>query len=113
MKKTVFCLLILTAFVLTASSPSPASRPVPRTLTGCVINGALFTVYKSHRKSVKPTVYRIKVHDFDLTPYEGSKIRLQGNLLPGDNFHPHPKTLKVLGACDKASWKAIQDYGPQ
>jgi hypothetical protein len=93
------------------STPSPASRPVPRTLTGCVINGALFTVYK--HKGVKPTVYRIKVHDFDLTPYEGSKIQLKGNLLPGDNFYPHPKTLKVLGGCDKTSWKAIQEFGPQ
>jgi len=112
MKKSALLMLILSAFMLTAPSPSPASRPVPRTLTGCVMNGVLYTVHKSHQKGVKPTVYRIKVHDFDLTHYEGSKIRLKGNLLPGDNFYPNPKTLKVMGACDRASWATIQTYGP-
>jgi hypothetical protein len=76
------------------------------------MNGTLYTVHKSHKKGGKPTVYRIKVQNLDLTPYEGSKIRIKGNLLPGDNFYPDPKTLKVLGACDKASWAAIQTYGP-
>ncbi|MBM4275929.1 MAG: hypothetical protein FJ134_15940 [Deltaproteobacteria bacterium] len=105
-------MLILTTFILTSPSLSPASRPVPRTLTGCVMNGTLYTVHKSKHKGVKPTVHRIKVENFDLAPYEGSKIRLKGNLLPGDIFYPDPRTLKVLGACDKASWAAIQAYGP-
>ena len=106
MLRAIISLLFMAVLVFGATHPAAASKPVPRTLTGCVINGALYSVYPG-----KPqyTVYRIKVKDLNLSPYEGKKISISGNLLPGDTFYPKPGTLKVLGPCDRKSQEAIGD----
>jgi hypothetical protein len=106
-----------TVFVLlgfAASHQSLASRPVARTITGCVIQGTLHSlseagVASASRKS--PTVYPMTVDDLDLTPYEGKKIRVRGQLLPGDRFSADPESVKLLGPCDKESRKAISKPG--
>jgi hypothetical protein len=111
MKPTLvfFCLWLAVALAwpLTAG----ASRPVPRTIQGCVINGILYSVRKDlvSERTGKRTVavYPIRVVDFDVTPFEGKKIRLRGSLSPGDRFTPDPQTLEVLGPCDKKSKAAI------
>jgi hypothetical protein len=54
-----------------------ASRPVPKTITGCVANGSLHS----------SDGYEIWVRNLNLAPYEGKRIQLRGNLLPGDNFY--------------------------
>jgi hypothetical protein len=89
-----------------------ASLPVPKTLTGCVIDGSFYSVDDEVSEATgkrSSVVYRITVREMDLTPYEGKKIRVQGHLLPGDRFTPDPSSLRVLGPCDKASRKAIRE----
>lgn len=100
--------LMLWGFVL--AGQADASRPVPRTITGCVIGGTLYSLYPSTSEATGKktfTVYRITVKNMDVRRYEGKKIRVQGNLLPGDRFYAKPESLKILGPCDKASKKAI------
>ncbi|ABK18651.1 hypothetical protein [Syntrophobacter fumaroxidans] len=95
---------------LTLAGPAWASGPVPRTLTGCVIGGTLYSI---HRGSADPagkkqvTVYRINVQKLNLAPYEGKKIRVRGELLPRDRFYADPSSVRVLGPCDNASRRAI------
>ena len=109
MKRALHFFLILLVIALALPLPAPASRPVPRTLEGCVLNGTFFSVYKGAATETGPrtVVYRIRVQNLDLSPYEGKRIRLQGSLSPGDRFAPDPKSLKVLGPCDLDSRDAI------
>lgn len=88
-----------------------ASRPVSKTMTGCVVGGNFYSVGDRLPGEGKRSlvVYRITVRDMNLAPYEGKKIRVQGRLLPGDRFTPDPSTLSVLGPCDNASSKAIRE----
>lgn len=68
--------------------------PLPSCLwsfTGCVTNGSLHS----------SDGYEILVRNLDLGPYEGKRIKLKGNLLPGDNFHADTDSIKVLGNCGK------------
>ena len=77
-RSTVALALVVTAAI---AGPAEASRPVPRTVTGCVIGGA-FTdgryTYKVRSRSGSEIV------ETDIAPYEGKLIRIQGSLLPGD-----------------------------
>ncbi len=91
MRRLSACLCILAAFSLFATDCSLASRPVPKTITGCVINGSLHS----------SDGYEIRVRNHDLAPYEGKKIMVRGNLLPGDSFHADTESIKVLGNCGK------------
>lgn len=113
MKRALSLFLILLVLSLAFPLAASASRPVPRTLEGCVVNGTFFSVYKgaSTETGKRDIAYRIRVQNLDLSPYEGKKIRLQGRLSPGDRFTPDPKTLKVLGPCDRASRNAINQSG--
>jgi hypothetical protein len=90
-----------------------ASRPVQRTLSGCVLEGIFYSVNEGSSPAGRaaPVVYRITVHDMDLGPCEGKRIRVQGRLLPGDRFMPDRSSLRVLGPCDGDSRKAIRDGG--
>lgn len=83
----VLSVLIVVGFV--AVDRAVASRPVPRTITGCVTSGSLHS----------SDGYEIRVRNLNLAPYEGKRIQLRGNLLPGDNFHADTDGLKVLGNC--------------
>lgn len=113
MQRASILFLIVLVLSLALPLPASASRPVPRTLEGCVINGAFFSVYKgaSTETGKRDIAYRIRVQNLDLSPYEGKKIRLQGRLSPGDRFTPEPKSLKVLGPCDRDSRNAISQSG--
>jgi hypothetical protein len=111
MTKQLLYWLILTAVCLGWPLAAGASRPVPRTIEGCVIHGTLYSV----RKDLAPArpgqgrvvAYPLRVANLDLTPYEGRRVRLSGHLLPGDRFTPDPKSLRVLGPCDRQSQEAI------
>jgi len=109
MKKAISFFLFLGILFLALPFPASASGPVPRTLEGCVINGTFFSVDKGAKTETgqRDIAYHIRVKNLNLSPYEGKKIRLQGNLLPGDRFNPDPRSLKVLGPCDLRSRKAI------
>jgi hypothetical protein len=110
MKKALCCTVILAMCCLAAPLQAPASKPVLKTLTGCVINGTLFSVrqYKSDTPGqAKTVVYQYRMEKVNLAPYEGKKIQVEGYLHPGDRFTPDLKTLKVLGPCDRESQEAI------
>jgi hypothetical protein len=111
-----FLIFFLVMLVCSLSFPvsAPASKPVTQTLEGCVIKGVFYSVEKGVATKTGPRtqIYRMeaKKPDFspyDLSPYEGKNIRVQGRLHPGDLFMPDPKTLKVLGPCDQESKDAI------
>ena len=112
--RKAFIFASLSVFCFLAAADSEASRPVKRTITGCVTQGKLYSVYKdaaqpAGKSSVR--IYPIVVRGKQMTPYEGKKIRVNGYLQPGDRFTPDPATVKVLGICDGATKKAIHEDG--
>ena len=118
MKKTGVFMLLMFSMVLSFPQLARASRPVPVTLEGCVIQGVFYAVEKGGLASGATQVNAIEiisrnesVPKMDLSPYEGKKIRLQGSLIPGDKLTPDPKSLKVLGPCDQDSQAAIAEEG--
>lgn len=94
--------ILLCVFLLLPMLSAHASKPVPRVLTGCVVEGILFSVEDDSARHV----YRIR-SDADLGAFEGKKIRVSGRLLPGDRFHVHPGTIEVLGECNQGWAPAI------
>jgi len=69
------------AAMLAQGTTAEASRPVPRTITGCVSGGEL----------TSDDGYAIRVmgagfEDYDLARFEGRRIRIRGMLSPGDRF---------------------------
>ncbi len=112
MKRLFVAISILVLLGLIGVDYSQASRPVPRTITGCVIKGKLYSIHKGVAEATGKrslTVYPISVQELDLRPYEGRTIRVEGNLLPGDRFFALPATLRVLGPCDKESRRTIHE----
>jgi hypothetical protein len=114
MQRVVIFLLGLLLLALSLPVSAPASKPVQQTLEGCVIQGVFYSVEKGVATKTGPRtlVYRIEAQTkdfspYDLSPYEGKKIRVEGRLYPGDRFIPDPQTLKVLGPCDRESKDAI------
>lgn len=89
------------ALCAAAIGPAQASRPVHKTVIGCVTDGVL----------IGDTGYSYRVRhaedrsDVDLTPYEGRHIRYDGALLPGDVFYvrTEPADLGPCPAKDNAS----------
>ena len=101
MNRVLILSLVMLVFVRSLPGSASASKPVTQTLEGCVIKGVFYSVEKKVATKTGPSiqVYRIeaKKPDFspyDLSPYEGKKIRVQGRLHPGDLFEPDPKTRR-------------------
>lgn len=103
---SVFVLLLL----LAAAGFAHSSKPVYRSITGCVINGELYSLRAGNRAAGQSsiTVYPLEVRGLSLKRYEGQKVRVGGYLLPGDRFDANPKTLRIIGPCDKRSRNAIR-----
>lgn len=95
MKRLCCAVCILAICCLAAADLSWASRPVPRTITGCVIEGILHS----------SDGYEIRTRDLSLEPYEGKRIQVRGSLLPGDILYVEPGSVKVLGKCGGKSRK--------
>jgi hypothetical protein len=116
MKKTAVFTLLMLSMMLSFPHLATASRSVAVTLEGCVIQGVFYAVEKGGLASGATRVNVIEIINrnesdpkMDLSPYEGKKISLQGRLLPGDRLTPDPKSLKVLGPCDRDSQAAIAE----
>jgi hypothetical protein len=112
MRKVCVWLSIVAILGFIGVQHSNASRPVPRTITGCVIKGKLYSIHigapdAAGNKSL--TVYPINIGNLDLAPYEGKKIQVHGKLLPSDRFIADLKSLRVLGPCDKKARRAISE----
>lgn len=102
MKKTLIISLCMVCLFLSVMM-GLASDPVKHKSHGCVLNGKAYSLYDAN------TAYLYKLPSaFDLKPFEGKKVELEGTLSPGDYFVPDKKVLKVLGPCDSASKELIK-----
>lgn len=87
----VAALAAATAFV--GIAPAVASKPVPKTIIGCVFNGTFVTSdgYDLHPRYADG-------REVDLGPFEGHQVTISGDLLPGDAFIVK-KPLRDSGPC--------------
>ena len=82
------------AWVAAGLSPGLASLPVPRTLTGCVVDGKFVT---SDGYVIDPRHADGRM--LDLRSLEGRKVTIRGDLLPGDRFIVKSRP-RDLGRCE-------------
>jgi hypothetical protein len=102
MKRMTIAMVVLSLCFLLAVQVSMGTEPVKHKSEGCVIGGKVYSFYQ------EKTVYLFTLPEgFNLKPYEGKKVLLEGMLAPSDDFQPKEKTLKILGPCDAASKKLI------
>lgn len=73
--------------------PALASKPVPKTIVGCVFNATFVT---SDGYDLRPRDTSGK--EVDLSPFEGHTVTIGGDLLPGDAFIVK-KPLRDTGPC--------------
>jgi tetratricopeptide (TPR) repeat protein len=106
MKRILLCLSVFSGFYIACSCWSHASEPIPRSLTGCVIEGIFFSVRgdASVRKANKI------ITNLDMASYEGKKIVLRGMLSPGDRLQLNSKEVEILGDCSP-EWRSAIDEG--
>lgn len=79
--------LVLIGAVLAAApalmaTPAAASRPVPKQITGCVIDG-FFITHDGYR--LRPR-FSGASRPYDVRRFEGRRLTLDGALLPGDAY---------------------------
>ncbi len=102
-----FLLIILCLTFLSQAYLSLASMPVAVKITGCIVDGYLLseeTDFGTHRYSHKESPYKIKAVDnnfklVNFSSFEGKKIRVRGDLLPGDQFIIELESIENLGLC--------------
>ena len=86
------------AFLLApvAAAPAWASGPVPATITGCVLQGALIG---GRQPGARYVIRPMRAgQPLDLSRYEGQRLRFTGQLLPGDRYIVETGP-EVLGPC--------------
>lgn len=69
------------AMTLAGIAPAAASKPVPKTIVGCVFNGSFVS---SDGYEIRPR--NADGREIDLRPFEGHQVTITGDLLPGDAF---------------------------
>jgi hypothetical protein len=72
-------LLVILAVAGASVPTATASKPIKRTLDGCVVDGTFYSVSDAH-------AYRISPGNVDLKPLEGKAVSMTGWLSPGDRF---------------------------
>ncbi len=95
--------LYLLLAIVFAAGAAEASKPVKRTLTGCVVDKVFYSVDgRAYPISLAQTV--------DLTPFEGQGVAITGLLYPGDRFEPDAGTKPVQKqkVCPDASLRLIK-----
>jgi len=99
MKRSIQAIIVaLSCQLLLISSVALASLPVKYKSEGCVVGGKVYSLSQGKRQ------YTFTLpQGFNLSPYEGKKVMLEGELYPGDDFVPQDKTLKILGPCSSGS----------
>jgi hypothetical protein len=78
---TVVCTALAAAMELAGFSPAIGSKPIPKTIVGCVFNGSFISSdgYDIHPRDANG-------EPVDLRPFEGRAMTISGALLPGDSF---------------------------
>ncbi|MBX3527972.1 MAG: hypothetical protein KF904_17360 [Rhodoblastus sp.] len=84
---------VIAAGVLACGAPALASRPVPRTITGCV-SGGVFTSDQGYVIRARGPGFA----EYDLSRFEGRRIVVRGMLSPGDLFAVKSRP-RDLGPC--------------
>jgi hypothetical protein len=82
-----------------------ASKPVKRTLKGCVADKVFFSVDGT-------TAYRISLPEaFDVAAFEGQGVSISGLLYPGDRFEPDEGAKPAITAktCPVPAMRAIKN----
>ncbi len=75
------CAIVAMASGLAGATPAMASKPVPKTIVGCVFNGGFVS---SDGYEIRPRYANGQA--VDLRPFEGHTVAIAGELLPGDAF---------------------------
>lgn len=89
--KYAIAFLLACCFLL---QPADASRPVRKTIIGCVVNG----IFTSDNGYVIRIRRRLSGDRVDLSPWQNRRLQITGDLLPGDNFYLVTAPV-VLGPC--------------
>lgn len=87
-------MVVAAALVLACSAGAEASEPVRRTIVGCVSDGRFVS---SDGYVIRPTDAEGR-QDLGLARWEGRRLSLTGDLLPGDWLRLR-RPPKVLGRC--------------
>lgn len=87
-------MVLAAALILADAAGVSASEPVRRTIAGCVSDGRFVS---SDGYVIRPTDATGR-HDLDLARWEGRRLSLTGDLLPGDQLRLR-RPPKVLGRC--------------
>ncbi len=96
---------------LPSLQPAVASRPVHAVITGCVRDGVFVSERTEFGTHVSPGGYRIRLlaeqgSPVALQPFEGRRVSVTGELLPGDVFLVEEESLVDRGPCDGAAGDA-------
>jgi len=96
---------------LPSLQPAAASRPVHAVITGCVRDGVFVSERTEFGTHVSPGGYRISLlkepgSPVDLQAFEGRRVSVTGELLPGDAFLVEEESLVDRGPCDGATGDA-------
>jgi len=89
-------LLLVAGLFVIITNPVEGSQPVRKVIVGCVVNGALISNDGYHIR-VRDSATRGEIR---LDRYEGMRVRIRGQLLPGDNYFIEDAP-RVLGRCTK------------
>src|SRR4029077_16757319 len=93
--------LLLVALGLAVSAPAAASDPGKKTWGGWVVDGGFY--------SVTGRAYPIQTPDgYDVKPFEGKEVAIEGWLMPGDRFKPLGAPEVKAPACPAASLRFIR-----
>ena len=84
---------LIAAGGLMYAAPALASRPVPRTIVGCVSGGTFTSDDGYVIRATGPNF-----EDYDLGRFEGRRISVRGMLSPGDRFAVKSRP-RDLGPC--------------
>ena len=93
MKRRIFLASML---AVAATLPARASGPVRKTVSGCV-RGGIFTSDDGYEFKVRVSSTHAPMN---LRPFEGQRVRMTGDLLPGDVFYPG-RAPQPLGPCKR------------
>ncbi len=80
---SLFCIGVL----FSIPDISFSSRPVQKTLTGCVLGGQFYSIYVDQNTGKPSQAYQIHFRSKpDLSAFEGKTVTFEGWLSPGDTF---------------------------
>lgn len=102
---------LVAVFFALSGGAANASRPIVRTLRGCVVGGKFYSVrLYAEQDQGKPgyAAHKIELGDMRLSSFEGRTVRITGSLSPGDFFTPKGPPKVLSATCTGAFKRAIR-----